>query len=221
MNARSRVSMLLDQFHEQELARMDFSEIPYVDEQEFFTDRNTFRACRVLSAVLPMDFVEFRLFMTAPKDLPGLINITPDPDLLARLLGLGAAEELFRLVSTQLSDVTEFYAEHYLQANERPTPPHPATLYDALCALLGEPREQRDRVMRMLLEKLPRDSVVRSVEFALRVRDVLSSGACVADFPSLINVRKMNPVGFAYLVVMLLIITQKYNEGHFDSEEDN
>ncbi|KAI6085300.1 hypothetical protein F4821DRAFT_153219 [Hypoxylon rubiginosum] len=204
-------------------------EVPsYFNEQKFFADIDTMQSAHAFAESLPMDFALLRtIFLTTPDDLFSIIDTPPDYELLGRLLGIDDTRETYHLIRAWLDEPTGVYVTQYLRGESiedetvdplELTLPHPATLYECLRETLGESVRYQVYAVRGATRWLPHDPIVRGVEFALKVRRILSSDECVARFPTLVNIRKMNLVGFTFLIVLLLILAQRCEEGLHNPE---
>ncbi|XXH02678.1 Protein arg-6, mitochondrial [Hypoxylon texense] len=193
----------------------------YSDHHEFLSSWNVFSAARELARDIPMDFEFFHIFLMAPGDMITLLKQPPNIALYGAILGLVDPRDIIKLFYTpEIVTAFQTYLREYLHEDCNPAPPHPATLYDKLQLLLTQPEERQEVFVRCALARSPNESIYRSVEFAYRMRTYLLSPECKRDFPTIIDIRSLNLVGLAFLVVMLLTMVQQADIGAYMFDDD-
>ncbi|KAI4866192.1 hypothetical protein F4820DRAFT_447321 [Hypoxylon rubiginosum] len=192
----------------------------FVDERDFFT-RDVVKAAYSLTKNVPMDFMSFQIFQMPPETMGTLMRQPPDIALYGKMLGINDPRvALDFLFSPGMITPMSVYVEEYLHEVPHAMPPHPPTVYAALRDLLELPEVLREKLRNLALDKCPDSSIVRSLEFALSMREYLKSDECRREFPTVVDVRDLNLVGFTYLVAMILTMVQQDDVGIYRLEDD-
>ncbi|KAI1402625.1 hypothetical protein F4819DRAFT_273400 [Hypoxylon fuscum] len=149
----------------------------------------------------------------------------PEPQWLGRLIGIEDKEEAIRLFSSpEMLALADRYIKCYLKKHPSPIPawPRSSDLVDRIFLMLESAKRGRfeECGIKIYVGHHPDDPAAYTAEYALSLYRFLTSDACKAEYPEIVDMRKYDYLRFIYLVVKLLVMVQQWVSGLYDIKTD-